>query len=47
VLREKNRIESLILIGNENLVNKSYSLLTLKENEVSIIKIALVREPAS
>jgi hypothetical protein len=46
VLREKNRIESPILIGNKNLVNKSYSLLTLKENKVSIIEMALVREPA-
>jgi hypothetical protein len=37
VLREKNRIESPIPIGNENLVNKLYSLLVLVENEVSIL----------
>jgi len=47
MLREKNRIESLILISNKNLVNKLYSLLTLKENKVSIIEMALVRELAS
>jgi hypothetical protein len=34
---EKNRIESPIPIVNEDLVNKSCSLLTLAENEVSIL----------
>jgi hypothetical protein len=37
VLREKNRIESPIPIGNENLVNKPCSLLALVESEVSIL----------
>ena len=37
VLREKNRIESPIPIGNENLVNKLCSLLVLVESEVSIL----------
>lgn len=37
MLREKNRIKSPILIGNENLVNKLYSLLTLIEREVNIL----------
>ena len=46
MLREKNRIESPIPIGNKNLINKLYSLLILKENKVSIIEMALVREPA-
>jgi hypothetical protein len=37
VLREKNKIESPIPIGNKNLVNKLYSLLALVESEVSIL----------
>jgi hypothetical protein len=37
VLREKNRIESPIPIGNKNLVNKPCSLLALVESEVSIL----------
>ena len=45
MLREKNRIESPIPIGNENLINKLYSLLTLAEREVNILsrKEAIVR----
>jgi hypothetical protein len=37
VLREKNRIKSLIPISNENLINELYSLLILIEREVNIL----------
>jgi hypothetical protein len=37
MLREKKRIESLILISNKNLANKSYSLLAYAESAVSIL----------
>ena len=37
MLREKNRIKSLILISNKNLINKLYSLLILAKREVNIL----------
>ena len=37
MLREKNKIKSLIPISNKNLVNKLYSLLTLAKREVNIL----------
>jgi hypothetical protein len=37
VLREQNIIEIPILIGNENLVTRSCSLLALAKSEVSIL----------